>query len=52
MSYKIIIKQGNLVNESNAGLIVNASNTKLLLGNEHYAPILDLGYENFKEDED
>lgn len=32
MSYKITIKQGNIVKEENAGLIVNASNTKLLLG--------------------
>lgn len=32
MSYKITIKQGNIVEEPNAGFIVNASNTKLLLG--------------------
>jgi len=32
MSYKIIVKQGNLVKEPNTDLIVNASNSKLLLG--------------------
>ena len=32
MSYKITVKQGNLVKEPNTDLIVNASNTKLLLG--------------------
>lgn len=32
MSYLVIIKQGNLLEESNATFIVNASNTRLLLG--------------------
>lgn len=32
MSYKLIVKQGNLLDENNAVFIVNASNTKLLLG--------------------
>jgi len=32
MSYKCTIKQGNLLNEDNATFIVNASNTKLILG--------------------
>jgi len=32
MSYSCIIKQGNLLEESNATFIVNASNTRLLLG--------------------
>ena len=32
MGYKCIIKQGNLLNEENATFVVNASNTKLLLG--------------------
>lgn len=32
MSYQITVKQGNLLNEYNATFIVNASNTKLLLG--------------------
>lgn len=32
MGYKITIKQGNLLEEENATFIVNASNTKLLLG--------------------
>lgn len=32
MSYRVIVKQGNLVKEENANFIVNASNTKLLLG--------------------
>lgn len=32
MSYKISVKQGNLLSEENATFIVNASNTKLILG--------------------
>jgi len=32
MSYYCIVKQGNLLNEENATFIVNASNTKLILG--------------------
>ena len=32
MGYKIIIKQGNLINEEYATFIVNASNTRLVLG--------------------
>lgn len=32
MSYELIVKQGNLLEESAATFIVNASNTKLLLG--------------------
>jgi len=32
MSYKVMIRQGNLLNEENATFIVNASNTKLILG--------------------
>ena len=32
MSYLVIIKQGNLLKEPNATFIVNASNTRLLLG--------------------
>ena len=32
MPYKCIIKQGNLLEEDNATFIVNASNTKLILG--------------------
>ena len=32
MSYMITVKQGNLIDEQNATFIVNASNTKLLLG--------------------
>jgi O-acetyl-ADP-ribose deacetylase len=32
MSYKCIVKQGNLLSEENATFIVNASNTRLLLG--------------------
>ncbi len=32
MSYRLKVKQGNLLNENNATFIVNASNTRLLLG--------------------
>jgi len=32
MAYNIIIKQGNLLEEENSDFMVNASNTKLLLG--------------------
>ena len=32
MSYQISIKQGNLLDEENATFIVNASNTRLILG--------------------
>ncbi|MDA3909090.1 MAG: macro domain-containing protein [Sulfurimonas sp.] len=32
MSYKYIVKQGDLLSEENATFIVNASNTRLLLG--------------------
>ncbi len=32
MGYKITIKQGNLLNESEATFIVNASNTRMILG--------------------
>jgi len=32
MSYECVVKQGNLLEEDNATFIVNASNTKLLLG--------------------
>lgn len=32
IEYKIIIKQGNLINEDNADIVVNPSNTVLMLG--------------------
>ncbi|MDF1874111.1 macro domain-containing protein [Sulfurimonas sp. SAG-AH-194-I05] len=32
MAYKLSVKQGNLLDEEEATFIVNASNTKLILG--------------------
>lgn len=32
MSYSLFVKQGNLLSEEQATFIVNASNTKLILG--------------------
>lgn len=40
MSYQISIKQGDLLKEDNATFIVNASNTRLILGSGGYLWLL------------